>query len=160
MPMTPGNIAWLAFLLCFVLSFSANGARAESSTQVTAPTQFYVEDIKAAMEKHVAAVVDASANFHIRDDVTSEDLTLKFIQVHDPVRQIDGEVYFACTDFHVDGDSEKIYDIDFWLKEKEGELVVFRTKIHKEPRKSLLYGWYKHPRYTFVNDEIEYLYSE
>ena len=35
----------------------------------------------------------------------------------------------------------------------------FQTKIHKEPRNSLIYGWYKHPRYTFVNDEIEYLYD-
>jgi len=30
--------------------------------------------------------------------------------------------------------------------------------VHKEPRWSLLYGWYKQPRYTFVNDEISYLY--
>jgi len=35
---------------------------------------------------------------------------------------------------------------------------VFRTKVHKEPRQSL-FGWYKHPRYTFVGDDIEYLYE-
>jgi len=111
------------------------------------------------MSKHVAAVIDTKGYFHIRDDVKGEDLTLKFVQVHDPVRQIDGEVYFACTDFHVDGENDKLYDIDFWLKAEAGELKVFQTKIHKEPRSSLLYGWYKHPRYTFVNDEIEYLYT-
>ena len=62
--------------------------------------------------------------------------------------------------FKVDGAPEKIYDIDFWLREVDGQLTVFQTKIHKEPRKSFLYGWYKHPRYTFVNDEIEYLYGD
>ena len=149
----------LGFTLLMISTFISTVA-ADSSEPTSTPTQYYVEDIKAAMNKHVADLVDDSDIFHIRDDVTNEDLTLKFIQVHDPVREIDGEVYFACTDFHAVGDAKKIYDIDFWLRETDGELTVFRTKIHKEPRKSLLYGWYKHPRYTFVNDKIKYLYSE
>ncbi len=119
---------------------------------------FYAEDIKAAMVEHVAGIIDDEGLLHLLDDKTDEALTLRFIQVHNPVRQISGDVYFACTDFHVEGDSEKIYDIDFWLSGETGTLTVYQTKIHKEPRLSLLYGWYKHPRYTFVNDQIEYLY--
>ena len=80
------------------------------------------------------------------------------MEIHDPVRQISQEIYFACTDFHVPGDPEKIYDVDFWLDHDNVNLSVKEIKIHKEPRKSLLYGWYKHPRYTFVDDEIKYLY--
>ena len=80
------------------------------------------------------------------------------LQVHDPVRQMDGNVYFACTDFHPVGEENRVYDIDFWLRPVNGELTVFRTKVHKEPRQSL-FGWYKHPRYTFVGDDIEYLYG-
>jgi hypothetical protein len=37
-------------------------------------------------------------------------------------------------------------------------LTIHDTKVHKEPRKSLLYGWYKYPRYTFVNDQVVTLY--
>ena len=131
--------------------------RAESVTD--ADSIVYAQDIKAAMHRHIENVVGDDGLFNIVDDVTSEPLILRFVQIHDPVRQIGDDVYFACTDFHVDGIKDKLYDVDFWLREDNGELKVFRTKIHKEPRNSLLYGWYKHPRYTFVNDAIEYLYS-
>lgn len=120
--------------------------------------QFYAEDIKAAMTAHIAELVAEDGFWHTIDDLTEAPLTLKFMQIHDPVRQISRRVYFACTDFHDSTDKEKVYDMDFWLEPVAGQLVVFRTKVHKEPRRALLYGWYKHPRYTFVNDEIEYLY--
>ena len=122
------------------------------------PTQFYVDDIKAAMAKHVQSLTVQDGYLHTVDDETLAALVLRFIQVHDPVRQINQGVYFACTDFHEQGNDEKIYDMDFWLAPVDGVLKVFQTKVHKEPRHTLLYGWYKHPRYTFVNDEIEYLY--
>ena len=131
--------------------------RAESVTD--ADSIVYAQDIKAAMHRHIENVAGDDGLFNIVDDVTSEPLILRFVQIHDPVRQIGDDVYFACTDFHVDGIKDKLYDVDFWLREDNGELKVFQTKIHKEPRNSLLYGWYKHPRYTFVNDAIEYLYS-
>ena len=134
------------------------GALAEQ--HAAAQTRFYAEDIKAAMHDHLEHVVGEDNRFMLLDDVTDEQLSLRFVQIHDPVRQIGDAVYFACTDFYVDGEPDKLYDIDFWLREEAGELKVFQTKVHKEPRRSLLYGWYKHPRYTFVNDEIEYLYSD
>ena len=121
---------------------------------------FYAEDIKAAMHDHIARTVDENDIFYLRDDVPSENLKLRFVQVHDPVRQISDNVYFACTDFHPVAQNNKLYDVDFWLKPDGDQLQVYKVKIHKEPRKSLLYGWYKHPRYTFVNDEISYLYEQ
>jgi len=120
----------------------------------------YAEDIKAAMNDHLARVIGTDGLFQIHDDVKVEDLQLRFVQIHDPVREMSERVFFACTDFHVDGDEDKLYDVDFWLKEDQnGSLMVFQTKIHKEPRKSPLFGWYKYPRYTFVDDDIEYLYT-
>ena len=89
---------------------------------------FYAEDIKAAMAEHVSGVVDKDGLFHLVDDKTDEALQLRFIQIHDPVRQIGDDVYFACTDFHIEGDQEKIYDIDFWLKNEGETLKVFQTK--------------------------------
>ena len=120
--------------------------------------KYYVEDIKSAMMKYIRATVDDDGIFHMRDAKTGEELALKFVRIHDPVRQIGSDIYFACTDFHVVGEPDKLYDLDFWMNDKTGELKIYQSKVHKEPRWSFFYGWYKQPRYTFVNDEIEYLY--
>lgn len=138
-----------------------NSALAQDTTHTEATKTariFYVEDIKSTMEAHIKASVDSEGVFHLTDDKTGELLALKFVEIHDPVRQIGSDIYFACTDFHVVGIEDKLYDIDFWMNDKTGELKVYQTKVHKEPRMSFLYGWYKQPRYTFVNDQIEYLY--
>ena len=155
------NSLLFGLLISFGPSIQAEPS-AEIQTPSTAPkvtsTKFYVDDIKATMHQHVSQLLDADGLFHVLDDKTGEDLALKFVKVHDPVRQIRGNIYFACTDFHVAGDPDKLYDIDFWMDGTTGQLVVYDTKVHKEPRKSLIYGWYKQPRYTFVKDEIRYLY--
>ena len=123
-----------------------------------ARTRFYVEDIKAAMAVHIERTVDAEGVFRLKDDKTGEQLALRFVKIHDPVRQIDANTYFACTDFSVIDAEHKLYDIDFWLRPAGDRLEVYDTRVHKEPRKSLLYGWYKQPRYTFVNDKVVELY--
>ena len=124
-----------------------------------APAQkFYVEDIKAAMAAHIARRADADGVFRLKDERTGEILQLKFVKIHDPVRKIDGNTYFACTDFVVIGEEKKLYDLDFWMNPVDGTLTIYDEKIHKEPRWSLIYGWYKQPRYTFVNDQVVSLY--
>ena len=147
--------------LVSAIGLSVDNAYSADETRQEEPAgqrEYYVEDIKSTMMKHIAATVDDEGVFHMRDDKTGEELALKFVRIHDPVRQIGSDIYFACTDFHVVGEPDKLYDLDFWMKDATGELKVYQSKVHKEPRKSLLYGWYKQPRYTFVNDEIEYLY--
>jgi hypothetical protein len=124
----------------------------------TPPRKFYVNDIKEAMAAHIEAGVDDGGIFHLRDDQTGEMLALKFVKIHDPVRQIDGTTYFACTDFEVVGETDKLYDLDFWLRPAGDRLEVYDTKVHKEPRHSLIYGWFKYPRYTFIDDQVVYLY--
>ena len=147
--------------LALAIGLFAGTAHSAEESGPAAPTEqrrYYVDDIKSTMRKHIEESVDEQGVFRLRDDKTGEELELKFVQIHDPVRQIGSDVYFACTDFHVVGEPDKLYDLDFWMNDKTGELRVYQSKVHKEPRWSLLYGWYKQPRYTFVNDEIEYLY--
>jgi hypothetical protein len=145
----------LALLCVFLL---ACGFHAAVAADPLAPRKFYVEDIKAAMMAHIAAHRDDDGVFHLRDDRTGEALRLRFVKIHDPVRVINRDTYFACTDFAVDGQPEKLYDLDFWMRPEGEVLRIYDTKVHKEPRKSLLYGWYKHPRYTFVKDHVVPLY--
>ena len=147
-------------LTTVLMTIFLSGSLLQASEEQTSETIFYAEDIKEAMNRHLVETVNQEGIFDIYDEITEEDLELVFLQIHDPVRQIGEDTYFACTDFKVKNNEEKVYDIDFWLREENGYLKVFQTKIHKEPRNSLIYGWYKHPRYTFVNDEIEYLYDQ
>ncbi len=158
-----GRVKTAAAFVSLLLAYTAGaaGASVESATvpqNSAAAQQFYVEDIKAAMLAYIVAQVDTDGVFHMRDDKTGETLALRFVKIHDPVRQIDGDTYFACTDFHVLGETEKLYDLDFWLNPSTGHLAVYDSKVHKEPRRSLLYGWYKQPRYTFVDDRVVSLY--
>jgi hypothetical protein len=149
---------FLAAALLFAPAAAAEGDLTAVRADAAVPQKFYVEDIKAAMMAHIAAEQDADDIFHLRDDRTGETLALKFVKIHDPVRQIDGDTYFACTDFSVASEPQKLYDLDFWMHPVNGELKIYDTKVHKEPRRSLIYGWYKQPRYTFVNDRVVSLY--
>lgn len=136
----------------------ADGTTGSATDPVPAAEKFYAEDIKEAMMDYIAERADADGVFRMRDDKTGEMLELRFVKIHDPVRVIGSNTYFACTDFHVVGEEKKLYDLDFWLRPENGRLVVYDEKVHKEPRRSLLYGWYKQPRYTFVNDRVVPLY--
>ena len=148
-----------AALVALTVAYAAVGV-AEDGLVVSNPAsnKFYVEDITAAMLAYITAQVDAAGIFHLRDEKTGEVLALKFVKIHDPVRRIGSDTYFACTDFHVLDTPDKLYDLDFWMNPQSGELRIYDAKVHKEPRWSVIYGWYKQPRYTFVNDGIVYLY--
>lgn len=148
-----------AAVVALTVAYAAVGV-AEDGLVVSNPAsnKFYVEDIKAAMLAYITAQVDAAGIFHLRDEKTGDVLALKFVKIHDPVRRIGSDTYFACTDFHVVGTPDKLYDLDFWMNPQSGELKIYDAKVHKEPRWSVIYGWYKQPRYTFVNDGIVYLY--
>jgi len=112
---------------------------------------FTASEIKAAMNAHIAMREDKGI-FMIKDEKTGEELSLKFVKIHDPVRKIEGKGYFACTDFEVVGQAGKLYDLDFWLNPENGTLKVTEEKIHKHPVKTDI-GWEKKARYTFINDQ-------
>ena len=149
-------------VLLLVVSSVAGGEEIDKKVSPPAmdsePKKYYVGDIKKAMMEYIASEIDENGIFYMHDEKTGELLALKFVKIHDPVRVINSNTYFACTDFHVAGDPKKLYDLDFWMAPEAGELKVYRSKIHKEPRKSLIYGWYKQPRYTFVDDKVVPLY--
>jgi YHS domain-containing protein len=87
--------------------------------------------------------------FKLKDDKTGKELSLEFIDTHQPVRQLDDNGhYFACTDFRVVGTKDQIYDIDFWVTDKDGKMTVDQMKVHKVPE--LKDGqWIQVPRYEW-----------
>jgi YHS domain-containing protein len=87
--------------------------------------------------------------FKLKDDKTGKVLDLQFVDTHQPIRQLDGNGhYFACTDFRAVGTKDQIYDIDFWIEDKNGTMTVTQTKVHKVPE--LKDGkWVEVPRYSW-----------
>ena len=114
---------------------------------------FTADQIKTAMSQYITEKTkEGGGVFKMHDDKTGQDLALEFVKIHDPVRKIEEKGYFACTDFRVQGEPQKVYDLDFWLNPQDNKLVVTKTTIHKEP-KQVGNGWVKVPRYTFENDQ-------
>jgi YHS domain-containing protein len=107
-------------------------------------------EVMSAVEQD--AVTQAAKNngvFMLKDDKTGKMLQLEFIDTHQPIRQLDDNGhYFACTDFRVVGTKDQIYDIDFWVTDKDGTLSIEQTKVHKVPE--LKDGqWVQVPRYEW-----------
>lgn len=122
------------------------GAQAQEGSGPDQNAQtFTAQQIKSALNSHIERTVQQGGGvFRITDETTGEPLELTFVQIHDPVRKLEGRGYFACTDFQVRG-GQTVYDIDFWLNPQNGQLQVTETRIHKKDGV---------PRYTFHQDQI------
>jgi hypothetical protein len=111
--------------------------------------------VMSAIHNYIATHKDANGNLPIKDDKTGETIPLQFIEMHQPVRHLkkEGE-YFACTDFRKPGSKDEYYDIDFWVDEKSGKLVVKDVKMHKVPVQEDGI-WTQESRYTFEGMDFE-----
>lgn len=106
--------------------------------------------IQSAIVAHIEAETARNAGtFRITDDLTQQELALRFEKLHDDkvANILEGSgkgSSFACTDF-VAADGTR-YDLDFWMKpDAGGQLQVVDTKVHKVNGD---------PRFTYQNDEI------
>jgi len=107
-------------------------------------------EVMSAVEQ--GALAEAAKNhgvFKLKDDKTGKVLDLEFVDTHLPVRQLDDNGhYFACTDFRAVGTKDQIYDIDFWITDKDGQMSIEQTRVHKVPE--LKSGqWVQVPRYEW-----------
>jgi hypothetical protein len=107
-------------------------------------------EVMSAVEQNAMQVSAANNGvFKLKDDKTGRELELEFVDTHQPVRQLDGDGhYFACTDFRVAGTKDQIYDIDFWVSDKDGKMSVDQTKVHKVPERKDG-QWVQVPRYEW-----------
>jgi YHS domain-containing protein len=107
-------------------------------------------EVMSAVEQNAMRVSAANNGvFKLKDDKTGKELELEFVDTHQPVRQLDADGhYFACTDFRVVGTKDEIYDIDFWVSDKDGKMSVDQTKVHKVPEQKDG-QWVQVPRYEW-----------
>jgi hypothetical protein len=109
--------------------------------------------VESAVDEYVAGRIKDDV-FVLTDDKSGEKLSLDFVEIHRPLRKLEGKGYFACSDFREHGSKDKYYDIDFWLVEKDGKLEVTEARVHKEP-KNEDGSWVQMPRYTFEKEKVK-----
>lgn len=130
----------------------------EQGEKATGKREYTAQEIKQAMREHIErrTKLGKPGVFEITDPRTSQVLEVEFQKIHDPVRVLPGNFYFACTNFAVVGQPEKTFDLDFWLQPHDGELKVYQENVHKVPvRKDG--EWVQDPHYNFVDDRINLL---
>jgi hypothetical protein len=97
---------------------------------------------KTIKEKIAAKAKEDGGTFKLKDDVLNKTWSLELIKVHrDKLTRLEDGTYFACVDMAEVG-SKNVVDVDFFLKEKNGDLVFEDMAVHKvngTPR----YNWEK-----------------
>ena len=81
--------------------------------------------------------------FKLEDKVLTKTWELTLVKVHtDKLTPLSADTYFACTDFKAkDG---TLVDVDFYLKNQDGKLVITDTTVHKINGK---------PRFNYVEKD-------
>jgi hypothetical protein len=95
--------------------------------------------ISAGIKQHIRSESEKSADKKFHTNYAGKDLALELIKVHDDrLSSLGDGKYFACVDMKAtDG---TVYDIDFFLTGKPGEMKVTETSVHKINGKPL-YNW-------------------
>ena len=134
---------YLTVLVCFL--FWAVGLTQEhpehpKSTAKKQTTSITTADLAKAIRNYVEEDAELKGGyFMIYDTTIKKSLELTLAKVHEEkLSQVGENLYFACSDFKAT--SGKMYDLDFFMKQKKSGLVVTEISIHKEegqPR----YAW-------------------
>lgn len=99
-----------------------------------------IDDLEKSIKSTIAAKEKSGGGYYkLIDNVTKKTLLLKLDHVHrERLSRLDEKTYFACTDFK-SNDGHTV-DVDFFMKEKDGKLVMSDATVHKidgKPR----YNW-------------------
>ena len=106
-----------------------------------AATKAYsVDDLEASIKSAVAAKEKAGEGYYrLKDKTANKTWQLKLDHVHrERLSRLDEKTYFACTDFK-SSDGHTV-DVDFFMKDKDGKLVMSDATVHKIDGKAR-YNW-------------------
>lgn len=122
------------------------------STALADEQSVSIEQIAAAIEKHIAEKAEAGGGY-LRLAHNGKELKLKLIRVHmEYLADLGGGAQFACVDlFDVAGD---VYDVDFFLKGVPGDMTVTETTVHKINGQPY-YAWEQKEDGTWVHVPVD-----
>src|SRR2546430_9898529 len=95
-----------------------------------AMTEATMSDVSDGLKRFIGSYSTKSADKKFHMPYNRKDLALDLIKVHDDrFSSLGGDKYFACVDMR--GTDGKIYDIDFFMVLRPGQLTVTETSVHK-----------------------------
>ena len=122
--------------LAFVLAITVPQLRAqehpEHPTGKTAATKaISIDDLEKGIKSAIAEKEKAGdGDYKLEDKTAKKTWDLKLDHVHtERLSRLDEHTYFACTDFK-SSDGHTV-DVDFFLKDKGGKLVMSDATVHK-----------------------------
>lgn len=126
---------WLTGLILF--TFSCQAPKSESVGKVAEP-RIEIAEIEEGIKAFIAQKTSENNGvFPVKDE--NHDLKMKLVRVHtEYLSNLGPEEHFACVDL-VD-ESGDVYDVDFFMKGKPGEMTVTQTTVHKLNGKPF-YSW-------------------
>ncbi len=112
-----------------------NFAMGETESTADDMGRFSADDVTAYIEAEIKAKADENDGvFPMNDSMLGQTLALKLVKV-DFVRTLHGYGFFPNVVFADKDDSEKQYQIDFWVKPRGGKLETVDVRVYKAPRK-------------------------
>lgn len=114
--------------------------RGRSNTRVAQPVAITTEKLARVIREHIGLGAQLNGGYYVVIDKQSDKaLMLKLQKIHDDrLSMISDGLYFVCVDMRAEDGT--LYDIDFFLKETNGDLTVSEAMVHKVNGK---------PRYTW-----------
>lgn len=115
----------LSFIILLIIP-----ARADQKVEGTKK-----QNVIQKIESYIQKDSKLKNGFLINNSKTGESLNLNYDYVHESVKKTDDGRFFACVDFT--DNTGNVYDLDFYLEEKDEELKVNEIVIHKKNGKSI-----------------------
>ena len=114
--------------LVAVLSMVISGCTVAKSPPENIPN-VVTKDIQAGIEKHIEEQTKLGDGY-FKIEFDDDELNLKLVRVHtEYLANLAPQQHFACVDLaSTDG---HVYDVDFFLSGKPGEMTVTETTVHK-----------------------------
>ena len=110
-------------------------AVAESGATGNDMGKFAAGDVEAFLQAEIASTAEKNGGLYpVNDAMMGQTLSLKFEKV-DFVRTLHGYGFFPNVVFADKDDPAKRYQIDFWVRPKDGKLSILDTKVYKAPKK-------------------------
>ena len=135
-----GSTVWFTVLAMAVIEVGSVGPPVMAQeTDGAGPQRAGIEQIAAAIEKHIAQETEAGGGYYrlLHD---GKELRLKLVRIHmEYLADLGGGVQFACVDLA--GTDGPVYDVDFFLRGGPGDMTVTETPTVHKVNGQPLYLW-------------------
>jgi hypothetical protein len=125
----------------------------EKKEEVPTPKKVSIAEIEAGIKTFIdSKTAENQGIFPVKDE--NHDLKMKLVRVHtEYLSNLGPESHFACVDL-VD-ESGDVYDVDFFMEGKPGNMAVTQTTVHKLNGKPF-YSWKQKSDKTWYRVPMEH----